>query len=73
MTQGITEGISSIGLTLSDYNTVLSTLQSNMNTIYAADGEEINFDSSSPDGQLTNILAQLISDNKELIREVSKD
>ncbi len=70
MTQGITEGISSTGLTLSDYNTVLSTLQSNMNTIYAADGEEINFDSSSPDGQLTNILAQLISDNKELIREV---
>lgn len=70
MTQGITEGISSDGLTLFDYNTTLSTFQSGMNTIYAQDGEEINFDSSSPDGQLSNILAQLISDNKELSREV---
>lgn len=66
----MTEGISSTGLTLYDYNTTLDSLQGGMNDIYAADGENINFDSSSPDGQLTNILAQLLSDNKELIREV---
>lgn len=66
----MTEGISSTGLTLDDYNTVLNNLQTAMNEIYAADGEEIIFDSSSPDGQLTNILAQLIADQKELIREV---
>ena len=66
----MTEGISKTGLTLFDYNQTLTNLQSGMNTIYAADGEVINFDSSSPDGQLTNIIAQLISDNKELVREV---
>lgn len=70
MTQSFTEGISATGLTLFDYDTTLEELQSGMNGIYAQDGETINFDSSSPDGQLTNIIAQLISDNKELTREV---
>lgn len=70
MTEGITEGINGNGLTLFDYNTTLDSIQGGMNEIYAIDGEEINFDSSSPDGQFTNIIAQLISDNKELIREV---
>ena len=73
MTQGISEiieGIDKNGLTLFDYNQTLDSLQGGMNEIYAKDGETINFDSSSPDGQLTNIIAQLISDNKELIREV---
>lgn len=72
MTQGITteEGIDKNGLTLFDYKTTLDILQSGMNEIYAADGELINFDSSSPDGQLTNIISQIISDNKELTREV---
>lgn len=66
----MTEGISSDGLTLSDYNQTLADLQNGMNNIYSVDGEAINFDSSSPDGQLTNIIAQLLSDNKELTREV---
>lgn len=66
----MTEGISSDGLTLFDYNQTLDSIQGGMNLIYAQDGEEINFDSSSPDGQFTNILAQLISDNKELTREI---
>ncbi len=64
------EGISAEGLTLFDYNQTLDSIQGGMNEIYAADGELINFDSSSPDGQFTNILAQLMSDNKELDREV---
>lgn len=66
----MTEGISADGLTLFNYNQTLDSVQGGMNEIYAADGEEINFDSSSPDGQFTNILAQLLSDNKELDREV---
>ena len=66
----MTEGISAQGLTLYDYNQTLDSIQGGMNEIYAQDGELINFDSSSPDGQFTNILAQLISDNKELTREV---
>lgn len=66
----MTEGISAEGLTLLDYSQTLSSIQGGMNEIYAKDGELINFDSSSPDGQFTNILAQLISDNKELTREV---
>ncbi len=66
----MTEGISAQGLTLFDYNQTLDSIQGGMNEIYAQDGELINFDSSSPDGQFTNILAQLISDNKELTREV---
>jgi len=66
----MTEGISKNGLTLFDYNQTLNDLKSGMNEIYAVDGELINFDSSSPDGQFVNILAQLISDNKELTREV---
>ena len=70
MTEGITEGISAEGLTLFDYSQTLSSVQGGMNEIYASDGETINFDSSSPDGQFTNILAQLLSDNKELDREV---
>ena len=64
------EGISAEGLTLFDYNQTLDSIQGGMNEIYAADGELINFDSSSPDGQFSNILAQLMSDNKELDREV---
>lgn len=73
MTQGISEiieGISKDGLTLFDYSQTRDSLQGGMNEIYAKDGELINFDSSSPDGQFTNILTQLISDNKELTREV---
>ena len=66
----MTEGISAQGLTLYDYNQTLDSIQGGMNEIYAQDGELINFDSSSPDGQFSNILAQLLSDNKELDREV---
>lgn len=58
------------GLSLSTFNELLSEIQANMNEIYAIDGDNINFDSSTPDGQFTNILAQIGSDIREVIREV---
>lgn len=47
------------GLQTKDYNTLLDELQTNFSNIYSPSGEEINFDSSSPDGQITNILTEM--------------
>ena len=60
-----TEGITSTGLELKDYNELLLEIQNAMNSIYATDGNSINFDSSTPDGQFTNILTQIGSDIRE--------
>jgi copper chaperone CopZ len=58
------------GLSVDNYNTLLSNIQSDMNAIYAQDGDNINFDSSTPDGQFVNILAQIGTDVRELDQEV---
>lgn len=58
------------GLSVDSYNTLLENIQTEMNTIYATDGDTINFDSSTPDGQFTNILAQIGSDIREVTQEV---
>ena len=58
------------GLTLETYKEILEFVQSSMNTIYATDGDTINFDSETPDGQFTNILAQISSDIRQLAAEV---
>lgn len=47
------------GLQTKDYNALLDELQTNFSNIYSPSGEEINFDSSSPDGQITNILTEM--------------
>lgn len=70
MADNITEGITEAGLVLKDYNTLLEELQTNLNTIYAQDGDTINFDSETPDGQFTNIITQMCSDIRELAVEV---
>lgn len=62
--------ISSEGLELKDYDTILAEIQNGMNAIYAVDGDTINFDSETPDGQLTNIYAQAMSDLRDTITEV---
>lgn len=69
MAEQITEGISESGLTLKDYNTLLADLQDDLNSIYAPDGDKINFDSETPDGQFSNIITQMGTD----IREVAQD
>ena len=58
------------GLTLSTYSELLAEIQDAMNNIYAVDGDLINFDSETPDGQFTNILAQIGSDARQLAAEV---
>lgn len=66
----IIEGVDENGLNLYSYNQVLEYLQDSLTSIYAQDGEPINFDSETQDGQFTNILSQLFSDNRELVREI---
>lgn len=70
MTQNFSEGVTSNGLEVMSYDDVLTTFQSGMNNIYAADGDSINFDSETPDGQVTNIVAQLGTDVRELAQGV---
>lgn len=70
MADEITEGISSSGLVVKDYNTLLEEIQTGLNSIYAPDGDEINFNSETPDGQFTNIVTQLGTDVRELAQEV---
>lgn len=62
--------LNSEGLSVDSYNTLLENIQTEMNTIYAVDGDNINFGSETPDGQFTNILAQIGSDIREVIQEV---
>lgn len=70
MAESIIEGVNENGLTLKDYNTLLDEIQNNLNGIYAVDGDSINFDSETPDGQFTNIVTQLGSDIRELAQEI---
>lgn len=58
------------GLSVDNYDTLLENLQSSMQAIYAPDGDTINFDSETPDGQLTNIFAQAGTDMRELLQEI---
>lgn len=64
------EGITDAGLQLNNYETLLVAIQNELNRIYAPDGDSINFDSETPDGQLTNIYAQIGTDSRELALEV---
>lgn len=71
MTQNfVTEGVTSNGLEVQSYDDILTNIQDGMNSIYAEDGETINFGSETPDGQVTNILAQLGTDVRELAQGV---
>ena len=58
------------GLSLDSYSTLLSNIQTALNNIYAPDGDSINFGSETPDGQFTNILAQIGSDIRQLALNV---
>lgn len=62
--------LNSNGLSLDSYNTLLTNIQNSLSAIYSINGDTINFDSSTPDGQFTNILAQIGTDIREVIQEV---
>ena len=66
----MSEGVTSEGLSLKSYNELLTEIQTAMNSIYAKDGNLINFDSSTPDGQFTNILTQMGSDIRDFATSV---
>lgn len=70
MTQSFNEGVTSSGLEVMSYDDILQFEQDSLNAIYAPDGETINFDSETPDGQATNIGAQLGTDTRELAQGV---
>lgn len=70
MTDSFSEGVTSNGLEVMSYDDILNYTQNSMNLIYATDGETINFGSETPDGQMTNILAQLGTDVRELAQGV---
>lgn len=57
------------GLQVKDFNTLLSDIQTSIQNIYAPNGEQINFESSSPDGQITNVLAEIGTVSRELLTE----
>ena len=57
------------GLQTKDFNTLLEDIQTSIQNIYAPNGEEINFESSSPDGQLSNVLAEMGTVCRELLME----
>lgn len=60
------EGITEDGLSLKSYDDLLTYAQDGLTSIYAVDGNSINFDSETADGQVTNIIAQLGTDVREL-------
>lgn len=70
MTQNLTEGVTPEGLTQFSYNTLLENIQRNLTQIYGLDGETLNLDSETPDGQMTNILAQIGADIREVNQEI---
>ena len=70
MTQSFSEGVTSEGLQVYSYDEILENLQTSLNEIYAPDGDSINFDSETPDGQATNIYAQGGSDSRNLAQEI---
>ena len=66
----MSEGVTSEGLSVKSYNELLDELQTAMNNIYATDGNLINFDSSTPDGQFTNILTQMGTDIRDFATSI---
>lgn len=59
--------IDSTGLTVNSVTDIQTNITNSFKTIY---GNDINVESSSPDGQLINILAQAIVDNLELLNSI---
>lgn len=70
MSESLTDIVDSNGIELSTYDDILNFVQNSLNEIYAQDGDTINFGSETPDGQFTNILAQISADVRELAQGV---
>ena len=62
--------LTSTGLLTKDNNTLVNDLVTDLTNIYSQNGEGVNFDSNTPDGQLVQILALLGSVIREQITNV---
>lgn len=58
------------GLTTKTNLELISELQENMQNIFSTDGEQLMFDSNSPDGQLVQILSEMGSIVREIATEI---
>lgn len=65
----MTDSLSYQGLEIKDNLTLVEELKTAFRNIYSIDGEDINFDSNTPDGQLIEILAELGTVVREMISE----
>ena len=62
--------LTSTGLQTKDNLTLVSDLKTGFTDIYSRDGEELNFDSNTPDGQLIQLLAFMGTNLREMMTEV---
>ena len=58
------------GLQTKDNTVLLNDLQTSFQDIYGINGEQINFNSNTPDGNITEIMAEIGTVVRELITEV---
>lgn len=58
------------GLQTKDYNTLLQEIQDFLQENYSPNGEQISFESNTPDGQFTEILANIGTTVRELLANV---
>lgn len=58
------------GLSTKTYNELLDEIQQNLQAIYSPNGEAIDFSSASPDGQFTEILANIGTVHRELLTAI---
>lgn len=65
-----TDELTAAGLLTKDNLTLVSDLKTNLQNIYSLNGEVLNFDSNTPDGQLVEILAELGTVIREQLTEV---
>lgn len=64
------DALTDSGLVTASNNELLELIQQGIQQIYSPTGEPIDFSSSSPDGQFTNLLATMGTINRELITQV---
>ena len=64
------DALTDSGLVTASNNELLTLIQQGIQQIYSPTGEQIDFSSSSPDGQFTNLLATMGTINRELITQV---
>lgn len=66
----MTDSLNYNGLSTKSNSTLLTEIQQSLQDIYSPNGEEIDFSSSSPDGQFSNLLATIGTVHRELLTSV---